>query len=163
MNKMIELTPELIIYSERLSNWLKTNRALGNITPDNPRNAAQIVLNADGSAVKIKVEDVYKMVHYRRELGDWIASCQRGYFWALKPEEFDPMIIEQTKKMQLCQETLRLGKLLKENCFKANNTLLNSPTAQILNNGSNSESNNSTKETNGENSTQEAQNDRDRN
>ncbi len=129
----MELNADLVIYAGRLSNFLKSNREKGSITPDKPILASAIVEIAgrekkeDGSPkIKITVEDVYKIIHHAREKGDWIASRQKGYFWALYPEEFDSTIAEQTKKMKNCQETLTLLNRLRANCFKANNSVLES-------------------------------------
>ena len=137
----MELSPELIIYSERLRNFLKTSRERNQITPEHPISSMGIVEIAgrkkdkNGNPLQpiiLTREDIYHLVHYLREQNEPIASGQRGYFYALAPEEFNAGIAEQIRIIKERQETLTLLKRIQSNLVKSNNSLFESPVAQTL-------------------------------
>jgi hypothetical protein len=151
----MNLSPELIIYSERLKNYLKKMREQNIITPENPRSSLGLVEAAQKGGVKLTREDIYHCVHYLREQNEPIASGQKGYFYAIVPEDFDGMIMEQIRIIKERQETLTLAKRLKENLFKSVNSVFESSVGQILNNELNLEPLNQSKENNGGTTEQE--------
>ncbi|MBE3141447.1 MAG: hypothetical protein IMZ53_12805 [Thermoplasmata archaeon] len=164
----MELSPELIIYSERLKNFLKTSRERNQITPDKPISSVRIVEIAgrkedkNGNPLQpiiLTREDIYHLVHFLREQNEPIASGQRGYFYAIAPEDFDNMIMEQIRIIKERQETLTLAKKLKQNLFKATNSIFDTPTGQILKDNLELEPMNQTKENNGDSNRKAQEND----
>jgi hypothetical protein len=129
----MNISPESVIFSERLKSYLKLQREKGFITPENPILAREIVAIAgrkkdkDGNPVpnpiEVTKEEVYKVVHFLREADVPIASYQRGYCYALVPEDFDAGIAEQKRKLREVVDTMKLMLKLRSNLFKANNSI----------------------------------------
>jgi hypothetical protein len=137
----MEISPELLIFAERLKNFLKSNRERGSITPDNPISSIGICQAAakdkdEKGKPKILLtrEDVYHLVHLLRERNEPIASCQKGYYYAISPEELNGAIAEQIKIIKERQETLTLLKKIQANLFKATNSVFDSSVGIILKN-----------------------------
>jgi hypothetical protein len=100
------LSAKLIPVAHRLAEYLRKSRQFDQITPDNPKTAAELVEIGADAGLKLEGPTIRAMVNYLRINRHPVGSNGNGYFWAIKREELNPTLIHMMERISAIQHAV---------------------------------------------------------